>query len=106
MALTAGCDVARGEALILMDSDLQHPPELIPAMVARWLAGAEVVSAVRKRTEGAPFFKLLTARLFYAFLNSISDIRIEPEPRTSCCSHAAPTRRSCACRSGTASCVA
>jgi len=78
VALTAGCDVARGEALILMDSDLQHPPELIPAMVARWRAGAEVVSAVRKRTEGASFFKRLTARLFYAFLNSISDIRVEP----------------------------
>ena len=78
VALTAGCDVARGEAVILMDSDLQHPPELIPAMVARWRAGAEVVSAVRKRTEGASFFKRLTAGLFYDFINSISDIRIEP----------------------------
>ena len=78
VALTAGCEVARGDALILMDSDLQHPPELIPALVARWRAGADVVSAVRKRTEGASFFKRLTTRLFYAFLNSISDIRVEP----------------------------
>jgi dolichol-phosphate mannosyltransferase len=78
VALTAGCDVARGDALILMDSDLQHPPELIPALVARWRAGADVVSAVRLRTAGASLFKRMSARLFYGFLNSISDTRIEP----------------------------
>src|SRR5262245_6977049 len=44
-ALTAGLDVATGDALVLMDSDLQHPPQLIPAMLARWRAGADVVSA-------------------------------------------------------------
>jgi polyisoprenyl-phosphate glycosyltransferase len=78
VALTAGCDVARGDALILMDSDLQHPPQLIPAMVAKWRAGADVVSAVRLRTAGASFFKRATARLFYGLLNSISDTHIEP----------------------------
>src|SRR5436309_1751699 len=46
VALTAGCDVARGDAIILLDSDLQHPPELIPKMVAKWREGADVVSAV------------------------------------------------------------
>jgi dolichol-phosphate mannosyltransferase len=78
VALTAGCDVARGDALILMDSDLQHPPELIPAMVARWRAGADVVSAVRLHTAGASIFKRLSARAFYGLLNSISDTHIEP----------------------------
>jgi dolichol-phosphate mannosyltransferase len=78
VALTAGCDVARGDALILMDSDLQHPPELIPAMVARWRAGADVVSAVRTHTADASLFKRASARAFYGLLNSISDTRIEP----------------------------
>jgi dolichol-phosphate mannosyltransferase len=78
VALTAGCDVARGDAFILMDSDLQHPPELIPGMVARWRAGADVVSAVRLRTAGASIFKRASARVFYGLLNSISDTRIEP----------------------------
>lgn len=78
VALTAGCDVARGDAIILMDSDLQHPPELIPAMVAQWRSGADVVSALRLRTAGASLFKRLSADLFYGFLNSISDTHVEP----------------------------
>jgi glycosyltransferase involved in cell wall biosynthesis len=78
VALTAGCDVAQGDAFILMDSDLQHPPELIPAMVEKWRAGADVVSAVRLRTAGASAFKRLSARLFYGVLNSLSDTRVEP----------------------------
>jgi len=78
VALTAGCDVARGDLLVLMDSDLQHPPALIPALVARWRAGADVVSAVRLRTAGASWFKRATADLFYGLLNSISDTRIVP----------------------------
>ncbi len=78
VALTAGCDVAQGDAVILMDSDLQHPPELIPQMVAKWRAGADVVSAVRLRTAGVSVFKRLSARFFYGVLNSMSDTRIEP----------------------------
>ena len=78
VALTAGCDVARGDAFILMDSDLQHPPELIPAMVAKWRAGADVVSAVRLRTAGVSPFKRLSARMFYGLLNSVSETRVEP----------------------------
>jgi glycosyltransferase involved in cell wall biosynthesis len=78
VALTAGCDVARGDAVIMMDSDLQHPPDLIPAMVAKWREGADVVSAVRLRTAGASVFKQASARAFYGLLNSISDTRIEP----------------------------
>jgi dolichol-phosphate mannosyltransferase len=78
IALTAGCDVARGDALVLMDSDLQHPPELIPEMVAKWRAGADVVSAVRLRTTGASPFKQQSARAFYGLLNSVSDTHVIP----------------------------
>jgi dolichol-phosphate mannosyltransferase len=79
VALTAGCDVAQGDALVLMDSDLQHPPALIPAMVAKWCAGADVVSAVRLRTADASIFKRVSARAFYRLLNSISDTPIVPD---------------------------
>jgi dolichol-phosphate mannosyltransferase len=79
VALTAGCDEAAGDALVLMDSDLQHPPALIPALVAKWRAGADIVSAVRVRTADASVLKRLSARLFYGLLNSISDTRIVPD---------------------------
>jgi polyisoprenyl-phosphate glycosyltransferase len=79
VALTAGCDVAGGDALVLMDSDLQHPPALIPAMVAHWRSGADVVSAVRLRTVDATLLKRLSARVFYGLLNAISDTHIVPD---------------------------
>jgi dolichol-phosphate mannosyltransferase len=79
IALTAGCDEALGDALVLMDSDLQHPPALIPALVAKWRAGADIVSAVRVRTADASLLKRFSARVFYALLNSISDTRIVPD---------------------------
>ena len=79
VALSAGCDVARGDALVLMDCDLQHPPDLIPAMVAKWRAGADVVSAVRLRTADASILKRLSAWAFYRLLNSISDTPIVPD---------------------------
>jgi glycosyltransferase involved in cell wall biosynthesis len=78
VALTAGCDVAEGDAFVLLDSDLQHPPELIPPMVAKWREGADVVSAVRRRTRGASAFKRLTSGAFYGLLNSVSETHIEP----------------------------
>lgn len=79
IALTAGCDVASGDAVVLMDSDLQHPPALIPALVAKWQQGADVVSAVRLHTADASLLKRLSARAFYRFLNSISDTHIVPD---------------------------
>lgn len=79
IALTAGCDVARGDALVLMDSDLQHPPALIPAMVAKWRGGADIVSAVRLRTADASMLKRMSAGAFYRLLNSISDTHIMPD---------------------------
>jgi len=78
VALTAGCDVATGDAVILMDSDMQHPPHLLPEMVAKWRAGADVVSAVRRFSEGASLFKRMSAWAFYGAINRISDTRIVP----------------------------
>jgi len=79
VALTAGFDVAEGDALVLMDSDLQHPPELIPRMIEKWRAGADVVSAIQLRTEDASAFKRMSARAFYGLINRISDTRIVPD---------------------------
>ncbi len=78
-ALRAGLRYARGDAVILMDCDFEHPPELIPAMVAEWRRGAKIV--VTERTS-APrqlsFLKSLSSRLFYRLLDAIGDVRIEP----------------------------
>lgn len=76
-ALKAGLDRAGGDCVITMDADLQHPPEHIAAMVARWTAGFEVVNMVR-RDDNTPFFKRLTSRLFYRLVNAISDFEIRP----------------------------
>jgi dolichol-phosphate mannosyltransferase len=73
IALTAGLDAARGDAVILMDSDLQHPPALIPEMIRLWRQGNDVVSAVRKTTDDPGLFKRLSSRAFYRFINALSD---------------------------------
>jgi glycosyltransferase involved in cell wall biosynthesis len=65
IALTAGCGVADGDAVILMDSDLQHPPEVIPQMVKRWHDGFDIVSAIRLSTDEATLFKRWSAAAFY-----------------------------------------
>jgi glycosyltransferase involved in cell wall biosynthesis len=65
LAATAGIDVARGDAVILMDSDLQDPPELIDAFLERWQQGYDVVYAVRRSRKGESSFKIATARWFY-----------------------------------------
>ncbi len=67
IALTAGLDAAHGDAVITLDADLQHPPALIPELVRRWQAGAEVVNTLRRGTTGAGPLKKLTAALFYRF---------------------------------------
>ncbi len=76
-ALKAGLDNATGDCVITLDADLQHPPEIIPEMIERWKAGFEVVNTVRSDA-GTPLFKRFTSRLFYRFLNFISDIEIRP----------------------------
>ncbi len=75
-ALTCGMEHAEGDAVITMDGDLQHPPALLPVLIAHWEEGAEIVQTVRKDTEGASFFKKVTSRMFYQLINAISKIHI------------------------------
>ena len=76
VALTAGLDLALGEAVVTMDGDLQHPPEVIPELVARWEAGDEIVYAVMEERQGESRFKDLTARWFYRMLRGLSEIDV------------------------------
>ena len=75
-AITAGVFEARGEAVIVMDSDLQDPPDVIPALVEAWREGADVAYAVRRRRDGETAFKKATASVFYRILRSVSDTDI------------------------------
>ncbi len=76
VALSAGLDVARGEAVVTMDGDLQHPPEVIPELVAAWEAGNEIVYAVMEERRGESRFKDWTARTFYRLLGHLADIDV------------------------------
>jgi hypothetical protein len=76
LAVTAGLDFSRGQAVIIMDTDLQDPPEVIPELVDRWREGFEVVYAVRAEREGESWFKKFTASLFYRLINRITDVQI------------------------------
>jgi glycosyltransferase involved in cell wall biosynthesis len=77
-ALTAGLDHAGGNVAVTLDSDLQDPPGMIPTLLERWRAGADVVYAVRRRRVGESRFKLGTARLFYRLFRSLSSVELEP----------------------------
>jgi glycosyltransferase involved in cell wall biosynthesis len=76
IAVTAGLDYALGKAAVIIDADLQDPPEVIPMLVEKWKEGFEVVYAVRAEREGENFFKLFTASLFYRLITSITDVKI------------------------------
>jgi dolichol-phosphate mannosyltransferase len=76
IAVTAGLDHARGEAVVIIDADLQDPPELIPDLVRRWKEGYEVVYAVRTERVGESWFKTATASLFYRMIARITDVHI------------------------------
>lgn len=76
LAVTAGLDHSRGQAVIIMDSDLQDPPEVIPDMIAKWREGFEVIYAMRTEREGESWFKLFTASLFYRLIYRITDVNI------------------------------
>ena len=76
IAVTAGMDHASGEAIIIIDSDLQDPPQVIPELIAKWKEGFEVVYAVRREREGETWFKRTTAALFYRLIDRITDVRI------------------------------
>jgi dolichol-phosphate mannosyltransferase len=76
IAITAGWDYARGDAVVVIDADLQDPPELILEMAEKWREGYEVVYAVRAEREGESWFKLWTASLFYRLIFRITDVKI------------------------------
>ncbi len=75
-AVTAGIQYVTGDAVIIMDADLQDPPELLPEMVALWEEGNEVIYGQRRSRKGESAFKLLTAKMFYRTLNALSDVEI------------------------------
>lgn len=77
-ALTAGLENAAGDAVIMMDADLQHPPELIPQLIERWRQGYEIVSTIRNDPPHGSAFKKLTSRCFYAIVNKLTDVHIPP----------------------------
>jgi dolichol-phosphate mannosyltransferase len=74
VALTAGIDYARGEAVVMLDSDLQHLPELILTLIDYWKKGYEIVYTVRQDVLGETFFKKFSAKIFYLIMSKISDI--------------------------------
>lgn len=76
IAVTAGLEKCRGNAIVVIDADLQDPPELIPDMVKLWKEGYDVVYAKRKKRKGESAFKLMTAKAFYRILASMTDIKI------------------------------
>lgn len=75
-AMSAGLVEAKGDAVILLDADLQDPPELIPEMLAEWRKGYDVVDMKRKSRDGESWFKIFTASLFYKVINNLSDLPI------------------------------
>ena len=75
-AVVAGLKEATGDAIIIIDADMQDPPEIIPQMIQLWEQGNEIVYGKRKKREGESSFKLLTAKLFYKTLNALSDVEI------------------------------
>lgn len=77
-ALSAGLDLARGDALVLMDADLQHPPELIREMLRKWREGFAVVAGLRQETADATWLKRATSNAFYRLFNLLSDVPIVP----------------------------
>ena len=77
LALTCGLDHTDGDAVIMMDGDMQHPPELIPTLVEKWEEGYEVVQTIRRTTEGVSAVKKLTSYYYYKVLNMISRVHIQ-----------------------------
>ncbi len=75
-AVTAGLKYVTGDAIVIIDADLQDPPELIPEMLKLWEKGNEVIYGKRKSRDGESKFKLLTASMFYKTLNALSDVEI------------------------------
>ncbi len=77
LALTCGLDHANGDAVITMDGDMQHPPEMLPLLLEKWKEGFEVVQTIRVNTEGVSWFKTFTSSIFYKLINWMSKVRIQ-----------------------------
>jgi dolichol-phosphate mannosyltransferase len=77
-ALMAGLAAARGQAVIMMDADMQHPPELLPQLVAKWREGFQIVHAVRRDPPNRSWFKRVTSRAYYKMFVFLSGVEIEP----------------------------
>jgi len=78
-ALSAGLGQARGRAVVVLDADLQHPPEAIPALLAKWREGHDMVYAMRHARTGQGRVYRLAARLFYAVMGRVSDVNLPAE---------------------------
>jgi dolichol-phosphate mannosyltransferase len=76
-ALRAGLEFSTGDCVISMDADMQHPPELLLAMISKWKEGYDIVFTIRKDTENTSFFKKVTASVFYKLINYLSDVEIK-----------------------------
>jgi polyisoprenyl-phosphate glycosyltransferase len=76
IALTCGLDHADGDAVITMDGDMQHPPEMLPLLIQKWQEGFEVVQTIRLNTVGVSWFKKFTSGLFYKLMNTLSDVHV------------------------------
>ena len=78
IALTCGLDHATGDAVISMDGDMQHPPALIPELLAKWEDGYEIVQTIRQDTQGVSWLKKQTSNLYYRLINNLSSVHIRP----------------------------
>jgi glycosyltransferase involved in cell wall biosynthesis len=76
-ALKAGLDLVDADAVIMMDGDMQHPPDLIPEMIKQWEAGNDIVYTIRKDHKEMPLMKRKTSNMFYNLINNLSDIELE-----------------------------
>lgn len=77
-ALTAGLEAARGDVVVCLDADMQHPPGMIPTMLARWRAGVRMVYAVRATRDDESWFKRLGSRMFYALMRTSHGLKVPP----------------------------
>lgn len=78
LALTCGLDHADGDAVITMDGDMQHPPELISNLISFWEKGYEIVQTIRESTQDATWIKRFSSSFYYKFLNIISEVPVQP----------------------------
>lgn len=77
-ALLAGLASARGRAVVMMDADLQHPPEVVPQLVKEWQAGFQIVHAIRRDPPSVSLFKRITSKVYYRLFSYLSGVEIEP----------------------------